>query len=120
MNDAVSRCEQLIAHAKSNIQEIEVMAVKQNINTDQPIKIIDIREDSEWQNGHLPTAIHLNRGLLELKIETIIPDVHTPIILYCAGGGRSALAALSLQTMGYTHVQSMAGGFKAWTKATVP
>ena len=69
------------------------------------------------ERGHLPSAIHLSRGLLEVKIEKTIPDVNTSIILYCGGGGRSALAALSLQVMGYTHVQSMAGGFKAWVSS---
>ena len=65
-------------------------------------------------------AVHLSRGILELRIEQVIPDASTPLICYCGGGSRSALAADSLQKMGYTNVASLAGGFKAWKEAGLP
>ncbi len=79
--------------------------------------VIDVRDRDEWETGHIPQARHLSRGLLEVEIEEIVPDPATPIILHCGAGGRSALAAQSLQEMGYTNVKSMAGGFKAWEAA---
>ena len=114
MNDKLSRYAQLVAQAKSQIKELSVEDTKAELAAESAVQLIDVREESEWQRGHLPDAIHLSRGLLEVKIEKAMPDVNAPIILYCGGGGRSALAALSLQVMGYTNVQSMADGFKAW------
>ncbi len=77
-------------------------------------KLIDVREDNEWQAGHAAAAEHLGKGIIERDIETTVPDKSTELILYCGGGFRSALAADVLQTMGYTNVFSMAGGWKAW------
>ena len=76
--------------------------------------ILDVREDSEWEAGHLPQAVHLCKGILERDVEKVIPDVSTPIVLYCGGGYRSALAADSLQKMGYQNVLSLKGGYKGW------
>ena len=78
--------------------------------------LIDVREADEFANGHAQGAIHLSKGVIELRIEETVPDVATPIICYCGGGSRSALAADNLQKMGYTNVASMAGGFKAMEK----
>ena len=86
-------------------------------------RLIDVREESEWAAGHLPQAEHLGRGILERDIEERVPDTAAPIVLYCGGGYRSALAAKSLQEMGYTNVLSLAGGIRAWRDAglkTVP
>lgn len=116
-NMSVSRYAQLVAQAKSQVKEISVEDTKAELAAESAMQLIDVREESEWQRGHLPGAIHLSRGLLEVKIEKAIPDVNAPIILYCGGGGRSALAALSLQVMGFTNVQSMAGGFKSWVSS---
>ena len=77
-------------------------------------KLIDVREDHEWQAAHAAGATHLSKGIIERDIETAVPDKNTELILYCGGGYRSALAGDSLQKMGYTNVFSMAGGWKAW------
>ena len=76
--------------------------------------LLDVREDHEWNEGHLPQAVHLGRGILERDIETLVPHLSTPLILYCGGGYRSALAAASLQEMGYQQVSSLVGGYRLW------
>jgi rhodanese-related sulfurtransferase len=82
--------------------------------------LIDVRESEEFAKEHATGAIPMSRGTIELKIEAQAPDVATPIICYCGGGSRSALAAESLQRMGYTKVSSLSGGFKAWKDANLP
>ena len=82
--------------------------------------LIDVREDNEWAAGHAAGATHLSKGIIERDIETAIPDKNAPIVLYCGGGYRSALAADALQTMGYTNVISMDGGIKGWRAAGLP
>jgi rhodanese-related sulfurtransferase len=79
-----------------------------------------VREGDEYVKAHARGAVHLSRGVLELRIEGLVPDPSTPILCYCGGGSRSALAADSLQRMGYTNVASVAGGFKAWREAGLP
>ncbi|HEV8426388.1 MAG TPA: rhodanese-like domain-containing protein [Pyrinomonadaceae bacterium] len=80
-------------------------------------KLIDVREDNEWQAAHASGATHLGKGIIERDIETAVPEKNTELILYCGGGYRSALASDALQKMGYTNVFSMAGGWKAWQEA---
>ena len=75
-----------------------------------------MREDNEWAKGHLPGAIHLGKGIIERDIENAVPAKTTPLVLYCGGGYRSALAAESLQKMGYINVMSMDGGWHGWTE----
>ena len=82
--------------------------------------IVDVREKEEWDGEHIPDATHLSRGTIELEIDEKFPDLNKTIITHCGGGGRSALAAESLQKMGYKNVRSMAGGFKAWKAAGLP
>ncbi|GIU29792.1 MULTISPECIES: rhodanese-like domain-containing protein [unclassified Shewanella] len=82
--------------------------------------LLDVREDSEWLQGHLPNAQHLGRGIIERDIETRFPDKQSPLVLYCGGGYRSALAANNLQVMGYSKVVSLAGGYKAWLERQLP
>ena len=101
----------IVDDAKSRIREVTV-AETQARNADA--KLIDVREDNEWEAGHAAGAIHLGKGIIERDIETTVPDKATELILYCGGGYRSALAADALQKMGYTNVFSMAGGWKAW------
>ena len=79
-----------------------------------------MREESEWAKGHLPGAIHLCKGIIERDIENTVPGKATPIVLYCGGGYRSALAADNLQKMGYVDVISMGGGWRGWTDAGFP
>ncbi|MBA2254029.1 MAG: molybdopterin-synthase adenylyltransferase MoeB [Chloroflexi bacterium] len=78
------------------------------------VTLVDVRESTEWDEGHVPDAIHVPRGFLESRIEAAVPDRDAPVILYCAGGVRSALAARQLAELGYTDVVSMAGGFQQW------
>jgi rhodanese-related sulfurtransferase len=79
--------------------------------------LIDVREESEWSRGHLPSAEHLGKGVIERDVETRFPDKSVKLVLYCGGGYRSALAADNLQKMGYTNVLSMDGGFRGWQDA---
>jgi phage shock protein E len=114
-----SRYQQLTADAKTRIREVTVQELELTPLSPSTV-VIDVREADEWRAGHAAGAIHLSRGLLEGAIEEKVPDLATPILLYCAGGNRSALAADSLQKMGYTNVTSLAGGFAEWQKARLP
>jgi rhodanese-related sulfurtransferase len=82
--------------------------------------LIDVREDNEWAAGHAAGAMHISRGVLEKGIETSVPQRNAKIILYCHSGARSALAADTLQKMGYSDVYSLAGGFVAYEKSGLP
>jgi rhodanese-related sulfurtransferase len=111
--------EKLVADAKKNIIEMSPAEAATKAKTGEAV-IVDVREQDEWDEGHIPRAIHLSRGMLELEIEEKAPDRNAAIICHCGGGGRSALAAESLQRMGYKNVRSMAGGLKAWKAAGLP
>ena len=107
----------LVDDAKSRVREVSVADTQQRIRENKQAKLIDVREDKEWDAAHAAGAIHLGKGIIERDIETTVPDKNTELILYCGGGYRSALAADALQHMGYTNVFSMAGGWKAWQEA---
>ncbi len=111
---------QLVAGVKRRIRELSVSDVKAMLDRGESFHLIDVREQSEWANGHLPTARHLSKGVIERDIEVAIPDTNAPIVLYCGGGFRSALAADNLRVMGYTNVASMDGGWRGWTEAGLP
>src|SRR4029078_11254243 len=98
---------------KSEIVELSVEELKGKT----PAQLIDVREGDEWNDGYIPGASWVPRGKLELRIEDLVPDHDADLVLYCAGGNRSALAAKSLKELGYTRVRSLAGGFGAWKKA---
>ena len=109
----------LVAEAKKNVTEIsppDAAAKAKNGNA----VIVDVREKDEFEENHIPDAMHMSRGMLELEIEDKFPDRNTEIICHCGGGGRSALAAETLQKMGYKNVRSLAGGLKAWKAAGLP
>ena len=110
----------LVADAKTRIRQAGVRDVRERLNARENITLIDVREESEWARGHLPGAVHIGRGILERDIERAIPDKQAMIVLYCGGGYRSALAAESLQRMGYTDVTSMEGGWREWIEAGLP
>jgi rhodanese-related sulfurtransferase len=114
-----TRYEKLIAEAKKNITEISPTEAAAKLKSGEAA-IVDVREKDEWDEEHIPGAIHLSRGTIELDVEDKAPDTNAMIITHCGGGGRSALAAESLQRMGYKNVRSMAGGFKAWKGAGLP
>ncbi len=108
----------IVNDAKSRIVETSVNVVKKRIESnDSSFILVDVREDREWEKGHLPGAIHLGKGVIERDIEKTISDLNAEIILYCGGGFRSAMAADNIQKMGYTKAISMDGGFRGWTTA---
>lgn len=104
----------LVEDARSRVQETDVNVVKEMLDANEMFHLIDVREESEWARDHLPQAHHLSKGLIESKIELMIPDKEAHIILYCGGGYRSVLAADNLKKMGYAHVISMDGGYRGW------
>ena len=107
----------LVNDAKSRIREVTVAETQKRMEQDPEVKLIDVREDHEWEDAHAARAMHLGKGIIERDIETTVPDKDTELILYCGGGYRSALVADVLQKMGYTNVFSMAGGWKAWKES---
>jgi phage shock protein E len=113
-----TRFAKLTEDAKSRIRQVSPTEAHQQQK--QGAVLIDVREGEEYANAHARGAVHLSRGVLELRIEGLVPDPSTPILCYCGGGSRSALAAESLQKMGYTNVASVAGGFKSWREAGLP
>jgi rhodanese-related sulfurtransferase len=104
----------LVNDAKTRIREVTVEETQQRLKENPNAKLIDVREDNEWQAGRAAGAEHLGKGIIERDIEEKVPEKSTELILYCGGGYRSALVADVLQRMGYTNVFSMAGGWKAW------
>ena len=107
--------------AKNNVKETTVDAIKRRMDGgDKGFVLVDVREESEWNAGHIPGAVHLGKGVIERDIEQKIPDAGKEIVLYCGGGFRSALAAENLQRMGYTNVVSMDGGWRGWKEAGYP
>jgi rhodanese-related sulfurtransferase len=114
-----TRFEKLVAEAKKKITEISPQDAASKLKGGEAV-IVDVREKDEWDEGHIPSATHMSRGTIELDIDEKVPDTNAMIICHCGGGGRSALAAESLQKMGYKNVRSMAGGFKAWKAAGLP
>jgi rhodanese-related sulfurtransferase len=111
--------EKLVAEAKKTIIEISPIEAAAKSKSGEAV-IVDVREKDEWDNEHISDAIHMSRGTIELDIEEKVPDTNSMIICHCGGGGRSALAAESLQKMGYKNVRSMAGGLKAWKAIGLP
>jgi rhodanese-related sulfurtransferase len=110
----------LVAEAKRHVRECTVADVKARLDRGDPFHFIDVREDREYDADHAAGARHIGRGILERDIEGLIPEKDAEIVLYCGGGYRSALAAESLQKMGYRRVISMEGGIKAWRDAGLP
>lgn len=110
----------LVEEAKTRVREVSVEEAQRRLAAGTGARLIDVREDHEWQKGHAAGAVHLGRGIIERDVETRFPDCETELILYCGGGYRSALAADNLQRMGYVNVHSMAGGWRAWKEAGAP
>jgi rhodanese-related sulfurtransferase len=110
----------IVDDAKSRVRETTVDDVKGRLDRGEKFMLVDVREESEFASDHLPGAIHLGRGVIERDIEARVPDLNAPMILYCGGGFRSALAADNLQKMGYTNVISMDGGIREWREKNYP
>jgi len=111
---------QIVNDAKSRVREVSVDEVKAKLERGEKFHLVDVREESEFAKDHLPGAIHLGKGIIERDIENRVPDLAAPMILYCGGGFRSALAADNLQKMGYTSVFSMDGGHREWKEKGWP
>jgi rhodanese-related sulfurtransferase len=110
----------LVNEAKARVKETNVADVKRRMDGGEKLTLVDVREDNEWAQGHVPGAVHLGRGIIERDIEARVPDTGAKLVLYCGGGFRSALVAENLQKMGYTNVESMDGGWKGWVSAGLP
>ena len=106
----------LVEQALSKVPEVDVYQVKNRLDKGEQFVLIDVREDNEWNLGRIPKALHLGKGIIERDIESVVEDRSTELILYCQGGFRSALAAESLNKMGFQNVFSMSGGFGAWVE----
>ena len=111
---------QMVNESRKRVRETNVDEVKARLDGGEKLVLVDVREDSEFAADHLPGAIHLSKGVLERDIEQRVPDLNAPLVLYCSGGYRSALAADSLQKMGYKNVLSMDGGIRAWREKGFP
>lgn len=112
--------QSMIDAAKSAIKEVTIQEVKEILDSGQKPILLDVRAREEYEPGHLKGAVHIPRGLLELGVEKGLPDKSRPVIVYCAGGVRSALAAQTLREMGYRDVASMLGGYDEWAGAQYP
>ena len=110
----------IVEDARKSIREVTIDEVKSKLDRGEKFLLLDVREESEFAKDHLPGAVHLGKGIIERDIEARVPDSSSPIVLYCGGGFRSALAAESLQKMGYTNVASMDGGIREWRERSFP
>ena len=104
----------IVEDTRKRIREVTIDEVKAKLDRREKFLLIDVREESEYAADHLPGAVHLGKGIIERDVEARVPDQDTPMVLYCGGGFRSALAADNLQKMGYTQVLSMDGGIRGW------
>jgi rhodanese-related sulfurtransferase len=110
----------IVNDAKQRVREVTVDDVKAKLDRNEKFVLVDVREESEFAKDHLPGAIHLGKGVIERDIEERVPNPATPLVLYCGGGFRSALAADNLQKMGYSSVVSMDGGVRGWREKNFP
>src|SRR5207302_9559958 len=111
---------QVFNDTKKRIRETNVDEVKRKLDRGEKFTLVDVRDESEFAKDHLPGAIHLGKGIIERDIEERVLDLNAPLVLYCGGGFRSALAADNLQKMGYTNVLSMDGGIRVWREKGFP
>jgi rhodanese-related sulfurtransferase len=111
---------QLVNEFRKRVRETNADEVKSRLDRGDKFILVDVREESEFARDHLPGAIHLGKGVIERDIEEKVPDLNAPLVLYCGGGYRSALAADNLQKMGYKNVLSMDGGIRAWREKGFP
>ena len=110
----------IVADAKTRVKETDIDGYKQMVERGDPHTLLDVREESEYAGGHVKGAIHMSKGTIERDIEHRYPEKDTPLVLYCGGGFRSALAADNLGKMGYTKVLSLDGGWRALKESGLP
>jgi molybdopterin/thiamine biosynthesis adenylyltransferase/rhodanese-related sulfurtransferase len=111
---------ELLAQVKEEIDEVSSSDVLERLDDDERPLLLDVREQDEWQEGHLPGAVHIPRGNLESRVEALIPDRSREVVIYCAVGSRSAFAAKSLADLGYENTSSLVGGFTDWKRNGYP
>jgi len=127
-SEQAKSASQIVAQARETIPEITVAQAREELDQGQAELVLDVREPAEWEKGHLPGAVLAPRGMLEWYADPTTsyakPELTTRrearIIVACASGGRSILAAQTLKSMGYTNVVNMAGGFNEWSKQGFP
>ncbi len=117
--EAMATYRELLEQVRDEIEEIDAHTARERLDEDPPA-LLDVREQNEWDEGHIPGAVHVPRGFLESKIEIAVPDRSQPVIVYCSGGNRSAFAAKTLEELGYEDVASLAGGFTDWKRNGLP
>lgn len=110
----------LVEEVMPEISEITPEKVKELLESGESFHLVDVREDNEFEKGHVKGSIHIGRGILERDIEKLIENKADQVVLYCGGGFRSALAAYNAQKMGYSNVYSMAGGIRKWRELDYP
>ena len=110
----------IIQDAKKRIREINIEEYKALRENGEAGRLVDVREDREWEAAHAAGAVHLSKGIIERDIEKTFPDKSTKLVLYCGGGFRSALATDNLRKMGYTNAISLDGGWRAIEAAGLP
>jgi rhodanese-related sulfurtransferase len=110
----------LVNEAKSRVPEIDIEGYKKIREAGDSHILVDTREESEWNAGHVAGAVHMSKGIIERDIETKVPDKDTKLVLYCGGGFRSALVADNLRKMGYTNAISLDGGWRALKESGIP
>src|SRR5881396_3265736 len=110
---------ELLQQARSEISEIDATQARERIEAGEPV-VVDVREQDEWDEGHIAGAVHVPRGHLESRIERLAPDTGRPVVVYCSAGNRSAFAAKTLAELGYEDVVSLAGGFTDWKRNGFP
>jgi adenylyltransferase/sulfurtransferase len=106
--------KQIVDEAKREIKEIDAAELRRMQQSGADFALVDVREPDERQRGAIPGAVGVPRGVLELHIDEVTSDKDKPIVCYCGGGSRSALAAQSLKRMGFRNVMSLAGGYRGW------
>jgi rhodanese-related sulfurtransferase len=115
-----SAFRKLVDAAKKRVRECTIDDVLARRARGEKFHLVDVREDDEWRAGRAAGAVHIGKGVIDRDIEEEIPDKSAPIVLYCGGGSRSALAAETLGKMGYTDVVSMDGGIRGWRDRNLP
>jgi rhodanese-related sulfurtransferase len=110
----------LVEDARQRVKTMAIANYRALLERGERPLLVDVREDREWDAGHLPGAVHLGKGIIERDIEAAVPDLATPVVFYCGGGFRSVLVCDNLQRMGYTNVISLDGGWKGWIALDLP
>src|SRR5881397_2946273 len=116
---AMPTYRELLQQVRAEISEVDASHARELVDTGEPV-IVDVREQDEWDEGHIPGAVHIPRGHLESRIERTAPDPSRPVLVYCSAGNRSAFAAKTLEELGYEDVVSLAGGFTDWKRNGFP